>query len=847
VAPAACSALRCRRPRSDLIRKAKPVTTSMNSDNDNFPVVRDRARFDEHSGNALERFIFNNRLVILVAFAIVSLFLGWRSTQLEVNANFERMIPASHPYIKNFLQSKDELRGLGNQVRVVVENTQGDIFDADYLKTLARINDELYAMPEVDRPWLKSLWTPLLRWSEVTEEGMRGGPVMPDRFDGSPSKMEELKINIARSVSASRFISDDQRSSMIVVPLLDKYADSGKPVNYLALSRALEEKVRAKSNGKIKVYIVGFGKLVGDLIEGLATVISYFAFSVAIAALLVFLYTRCVRSTAVLVTTAVLGVVWLMGLLELLRFELDPYSILVPFLLFAIGLSHGAQKMNGIMQDVGRGTHKYVAARYTFRRLFLAGLTALLTNVVGFMVLIIIDIPVIRALAIMTSVGVTGLIFTKLVLIPVLLSYIGVSPSAAKRSLQDETAEHAGRTTMGRVWAALELLTQRRWALIAIIASVVLSAGALSLRTGLKIGDLDEGAPELRADSRYNLDNAYISRHYGLSSDQFAVIVKIPKGQCERYEGLVDADRLAWELEHVPGVKAVTSFADQTRRVVAATSEGYYKWNTIARDPKTLGYAAGRVIQDNPDSMSPNCSVFTVTAYLADHRADTLARTLKVVEDFAATHNRPDVMFLPAAGSAGVEAVTNIVVQESFYIMHGVLYVAVILLCFITFRSWRAVVVAIVPLAITSILCEAIMVAMGIGVKVATLPVIALGVGVGVDYALYLLSIQLAIQRHGGSLREAYSRSLQFTGKVVALVGATMAAGVVTWAWSPIKFQADMGILLTFMFLWNMVGALVLIPALSHFLLRRVGVQEAMPQAPARAAAGKREAIAGQV
>ena len=60
---------------------------------------------------------------------------------------------------------------------------------------------------------------------------------------------------------------------------------------------------------------------------------------------------------------------------------------------------------------------------------------------------------------------------------------------------------------------------------------------------------------------------------------------------------------------------------------------------------------------------------------------------------------------------------------------------------------------------------------------------------------------------------------MQFTGKVVALVGITLAAGVITWAWSPIKFQADMGILLTFMFVWNMIGALVLIPALSYFLL----------------------------
>ncbi len=153
-------------------------------------------------------------------------------------------------------------------------------------------------------------------------------------------------------------------------------------------------------------------------------------------------------------------------------------------------------------------------------------------------------------------------------------------------------------------------------------------------------------------------------------------------------------------------------------------------------------------------------------------------------------------------------------------------YAAVIVLCFITFRSWRAVVVAVVPLALTSILCEALMVVLGIGVKVATLPVIALGVGIGVDYALYLLSVQLAQQRKGVPLAQAYQKAVQFTGKVVALVGITLAAGVITWAWSPIKFQADMGILLTFMFLWNMIGALVLIPALSHFLLPTSVVQK---------------------
>lgn len=197
-----------------------------------------------------------------------------------------------------------------------------------------------------------------------------------------------------------------------------------------------------------------------------------------------------------------------------------------------------------------------------------------------------------------------------------------------------------------------------------------------------------------------------------------------------------------------------------------------------------------------------------IVAFLTDHEAQPLERVVKTVEAFAADHNDRDLRFQLAAGSAGIEAATNIAVEKANRTMLLLVYGAVIILCFITFRSWRVVVVAVVPLIITSILCEALMVMLGIGV----------------DYALYLLSIQLSLQRRGCSLEEAHSSALEFTGKVIALIGITLAAAVVTWACSPIKFQADMGILLAFMFLWNKIGALILVPALSCFLLAKVSV-----------------------
>jgi predicted RND superfamily exporter protein len=803
---------------------------------DTMPVIRELKGFDARSGNFLERLIFNNRLLVVLTCLIVTVLLSYFAvTRLTLNASFEKMIPQSQPYIKNYLENRQSLRGLGNTVRVVVENTEGNIYDPNYLEVLKQVNDALFLTPGVDRAWMKSLWTPAVRWTEVTEEGFRGGPVMPDSYDGSENGVEQLRLNIARSGIIGSLVGNNFKSSMIVVPLLDKDPVTGADIDYHQFSRILEEQLRDKfefagssakhktgeeGKGPIKIRVIGFAKLVGDLIDGLLLIMLYFGAAALIATAIIYAFTRCVRSTALVILCSVVAVVWQLGLITLFGYALDPFSILVPFLVFAIGVSHGAQKMNGIMQDVGRGTHQLVAARYTFRRLFLAGLTALLADAVGFAVLMLIDIPVIQDLAVTASIGVAVLIFTNLVLLPVLLSYWGVSPKAAARSLRQENEELKGKG-LGSLWSLLDRFTERRWATVAVVVAGLLAVGGFMVSTHLKIGDLDPGAPELRADSRYNRDNAYITANYSLSSDQFAVMVKTPSEGCLKYETLVEADRLGWLLQQQPGVQTTVSLVNAVRQITAGSYEGNPKMLTIARNQNVLNYGAQQASVNNPELFNSDCSMMPVIAYLSDHKAETLDHVVKVADQFAREHSNDDRQFMLAAGSAGIEAATNIVVREANHTMLFYVYGAVIVLCFITFRSWRAVVVAVVPLMLTSILCEALMVWLGMGVKVATLPVIALGVGIGVDYALYLLSVQLAQQRAGLSLTEAYKNSVAFTGKVVALVGITLAAGVITWAWSPIKFQADMGILLTFMFIWNMIGALVLIPALSHFLLRR--------------------------
>jgi predicted RND superfamily exporter protein len=779
------------------------------------PVIADVRDFDRGSGSMLERLLFNNRPVILLACLVVTLFLGFQATQTKLNASFDKMIPTHQPFIVNFLNHYDDLQSQGNAVRIVVTADHGGIIDAHYLAVLQKINDEVFLLPGVDRPYMTSLWTPSTRWLAVTPQGLQGGPVIDSTYDGSPAQLNIVRQNIAKTGQVGELVSPDFTSSMIYVPLMEDNNVTGQPIDYGALAKQLNH-IRAKyADQGVTLHIVGFAMVVGDLINGISEILTFFGISILIATGMLFWYTRCVRSTLLVVTASLVAVTWQMGLLPLLGFDLNPYSVLVPFLVFAIGMSHGAQKMNGVMQDIGRGTHPLVAARYTFRRLFLAGFAALTCDAASFAVLMTIKIEAIRELALIASLGVAILIFTNLIMLPMLLSYTGVSAKAAARSMRNE---EAGTRISHPLWNFLDLFTRRRYAIGAICVAVCLGGVGWAVGRHVQVGDLDQGAPELRQSSQYNLDNAYIINHYVTGSDTLVVMVDTQPWQCNSFATLSVLDDLEWRLNQLPGVQSTWSIAAFAQMATMLMTEDAPKWDALLRNQESIDDFAEFV----PRSLQNfQCTFVPLYVSLTDHKAATLTSVVDAVQKFTAdpANQSPNFKISLAGGNAGIEAATNIVITQANSQMLYLVYAAVIIFCFVTFRSWRAVLCAVIPLILTSILSQALMVALGIGIKVATLPVIALGVGIGVDYALYVLSIVLKQLRAGASLSEAYYRTLLFTGKVVLLTGFTLAAGVVTWVFAPIKFQANMGLLLSFMFVWNMLGALILLPSLAYFLL----------------------------
>ncbi|MEW6996978.1 RND family transporter [Colwelliaceae bacterium BS250] len=761
----------------------------------------------------LESFFFNFRPLHLVLFTALTLFFVIQASDIKPSASFEKMIPKNHQYIGNYLDHKADLKGLGNAIRISVETITGDIYNQKFQQVLSEIHDEMFYIPGVNRGELKSIWASAVRWMEVTEDGFSGGPVVGSEYNGSAMSLLQLRKNVEKSGQIGALVANNHKSAVIYAPLLEINPETGDIIDYQQFSHRLESLIRDKyQTDTIKIHITGFAKVSGDLIDGLGQIVIFFGGALLITLVLLYFYSSCLRSTLIPLFCSIVAVIWQLGLLKTLGFDLDPYSMLVPFLVFAIAVSHSVQIINNIAHETAKGANKNKAARLAFRALYLPGLIALISDGVGFATLMVIKIEVIQELAVAASLGVAVIILTNIVLLPILMSYAGVSQKSVQKQIHLE--EHGKHY----VWNFLASFTEVKQAKTVVAVTLLISAGGLYLSQDLKTGDLDIGAPELRQDSRYNKDNAFITANYRTSTDIFVVMVKTPQDQCANYQALDAIDQLQARLNQLPGVQSTTSLVDKTKRIMSGNNEGSIKWFALNRNQVLLDQASIRT----PESFNADCSLVPLFVYLNDHKAETLTTVVTAVEQFSAEFNQADLTFNLAAGNSGIEAATNIVIEQSQYKMLFWVYSVVGFLCLITFRSIRTVLCIIIPLAITSLLCQALMAQIGIGVKVATLPVIALGVGIGVDYGIYIYSKLLTYLDAGMTLKDAYFNTLKTTGKAVAFTGITLGIGVGTWVFSPIKFQADMGILLTFMFIWNMIGALVMIPALTCLINQKV-------------------------
>ncbi|TDJ34186.1 MAG: RND family transporter, partial [Gammaproteobacteria bacterium] len=763
----------------------------------------------------LEGLIFPHRKIILILFMVATVFMVWSAAQLRVDAGFTKLLPLKHSYMQTFVKHRAEFGG-ANRVLIALMVEEGDIFTPEFFETLEAATNEVFFIPGVNRPGVRSLFTPNVRFVEIIEGGFAGGNVIPNDFRPDKAGFEQVRANIVKSGQIGRLVTEDFTGALISAELMEFHPDTGEKLDYQAVAAELEEKLREKyERDNLSVHIIGFVKVMGDIADGARSVIGFFGIALLITAILLYLYSHSWKLTVLPLVCSVIAVIWQLGAVTLLGFGLDPMNMLVPFLVFAIGISHGMQMIHtwsmatifgtrsGGVQAGETGDDKPVdsleAARFTFRRLLVPGSIALISDTIGFLTILLIPIRMIQELAIIASLGVTVIIFTNLVLLPILLSYIRVKNLEAykQRRMKEEWR-------WATFWTRLTRVTDTGPALAIVGFSIVLFVAGMWKMQELPIGDLHAGVPELHQDSRYNIDTAVIAENFAIGVDIITVIAETVTDACIDYEIMNTIDEFAWHMANVEGVQSAITLPAIFKILNAGWNEGNPRWRVLPRNPATLAQYVTS-IDTSTGLRNESCDAMPVLIFTEDHKAHTIERIVNAAKDFEASHGHDDVSFKLATGNVGVMAATNEEVARVQLPMLAYVYTAVIVLVLIAFRSVSATLSIVLPLALVSVLAYALMATLEIGLKVNTLPVVALGVGVGVDYGIYIYSRMARGQAAGVSL--AYYNALQQTGKPVLFTAIALGIGVSTWLFSDLKFQADMGILLTFMFLMNMIGA----------------------------------------
>lgn len=780
--------------------------------------LHDRHAFTHGFIGKVSYWIFHHRKSLLILFILITIVLGGLASQLRVQAGFTKMIPLNHPYMATFLEYQDKFGG-ANKVLVAIKNHKGDIFEKDFMQTLREVTEQVFFLNGVERSSVTSLFTSNVRYNEVVEDGFRGGNIVSADFAGTDEQLALVRENLLKSNWIGRIVANDYTAAMVVATLQELDPETGERLDLKAVGRQLEDIREKYETEDTTIHIIGFAKSIADIAEGAGGVLIFFAVAFVVTSLLLYWYSGSLALTVMALICAVVPVIWLLGLLPVFGLGLDPMSILVPFLIFSIAVSHAVQMTNAWKLETLHGADGITASRASFQKLFIPGAMALLANALGFMVIAFVDIEIVRELAFTATIGVTVMIITNKMLLPILMSYYKFSP--------EEASKLAGKETAGDwLWERISPLATKQYGWIPIVIGLGLLAVGVYGRAQLHVGDLGTGVPELWPDSRYNQDVEVVTSHFAIGVDLLQIIAETtPEGEedspCVKRDVMDRMEDFEFQMSQVDGVATVRGLASFAKGVTQDYAETFIKWRTLAESRAQLAQSVSFATRLGSELMDSRCHAMPVGIFTTDHQAPTIEHIVETVKKYnAASPEGADPKFRLASGNVGVMAATNEAVHAADKWVNLALFASVSVLCLITFRSWRVTLCIILPLALVTLLCNAVMAFLDIGLKVNTLPVVALGVGVGVDYGIYLFErMKHEAEDMALGLKDSFEEALKQRGTASVFTAITMTISVATWVFSALKFQADMGLLLAFMFLVNMFGAILLLPGLAAYIV----------------------------
>lgn len=766
----------------------------------------------------VEIFVFYHPKIFLSAILLATVFFASRIPYLEMYSNFADLLPQEHPYIQLHNDVKDTFGGANNVV-MAISVEEGDIFNNDILARIHRLTLGVDALPGVNHNLVRSLTHRTVRKTWLTEMGNMNSEAYYDPLKAqyTEEELDKMRLDVmANPTVYGLLVSPDLKSALIRATFNEGQLDYVEIFRQLGELKEEVEALRAsESVPGVHIYATGQPVLMGWVYSYLGQIMQIFLLTMAILLTLLLLYFRTrVYGILLPLVGVLISATWGLGIVSLLGYNLDPLTLVIPFLITARAMSHGIQLVERYYVEAQYATDNHDAARRTFESLFRPGTLGIVSDAVGLLLISLGSSPINVKLGIYASIWASSVVVTVLMAVPLVLSLLPLS----KREGDAADAAQAG------VFAALaRFVTSRSGSLAILLLALGVYVGGAVLSSRVQIGESEPGSPILYPDHDYNVSSKNINANFPGSEEMYVVAHTSEPGGIKRPEVLQALEDFQIHMLQDPEMGGTKGMPDLVKQVNQILHNDDPRWAVIPDEASYVGGLMFAFMASSPipgalkEFVDPEEQTANLVFFYKDHKGETLRRAIHMaktwIEDPA---NQVEGLEMRLAGGPiGVTAAINEAAFESNMVIIPAAMALIFLFVTLFYWSFHAGWLMFMVMTFCTVATYAYMGVVGIGIDVNTVPIIAVGIGVGIDYSIYMMDrVREETAKAGGDLHAGIRYSIATTGKAIAFTATSLIGGVVMWAFvSDLRFQADAALLLVVMLILNAWAAANLVPA----------------------------------
>lgn len=775
----------------------------------------------------LVEFHVRHSLVLLVLITLGSIFFMYHTyAHLKIHTDFFDLYPPNHPYIKLYKEYR-KMFGSANVINVILEVKNGTVYNPETLAKVDRMTRRLLDTKGSNAMQIISLTHPKLKDVQV-----KSGIIMVRPLSWPNLPHNELESELFRKKVYTNegirglYVSPDDKATLITAGFWEEGVDLKN------LYSEMMELKKTESDANHNVYITGYPMLYAYIHHYSNQLITVLVLTTLVLTILLLMYFRSFLGVFVPLISGVLSAIWGLGFASLMGFHIDPLILVVPLLLSARALSHSVQSMDRYHEEYARIGDKRQAIIFAYGHLYKPAIFSIVCDGLGVLTIAVASIPLMRNLALFSSFWILSIYVSSVVLHPVLVALL---PAPRQKHLKTEEIKNLdedavekireiNRRPADRIYMTvchgLIFLTQswRKWVAMGVVVLIIIGGGTYARK--LKVGDTSAGKAIFYKDHPYNVAADKLDKNF-IGSDQLVVIAEgKQKGACKNAEVLSQLEDLqifTMGLSHVGGSLTI---ANVLKRLYQMFHEGDPKWSMIPESQRDLSeifflFEANTAPGEMDRFIStPDYDNATITTFFRGYSNKTIKDAIAGIKGYIESHPSDKVNYRLAGGMMGILAAVNEEVEWSYWVNLALIFLMTGVVCTVAFRSFLTAIILITPLAVSQVLSELLMLVAGMDLNINSLPVAAVGVGIGVDYGIYVMSRMGEEYTRTKDYARAQYLAITSTGKAVVFTATTLVAGVIFWGFSGFKFQAEMGFLLAFLMVANMIGSLAILPAM---------------------------------